>query len=196
MGASGGAMSSVGFQGSRPVLTNCVVWGNGGASTFANGPGSSITTSYSLFESSVTGYNHGTGNLTTTTSPFVSATDMRLNGCAPALNSGDNAAYSAVNGPATDLAGNARVFPSGGRIDIGAYEYQTTGSLSISTPSVNSATMSVGFDGRADGQCDGGGQHADGGAAHQQHGRRQGGVFSAVKPIHWVDAQKSAFSRG
>ncbi|QKZ12531.1 beta strand repeat-containing protein [Spirosoma sp. KUDC1026] len=144
--SSGGAMSSVGYQGtSGPVLTNCVVWGNGGASTFTNGPGAFITTSYSLFETSVTGYNPGTGNLTTTVSPFLSATDTRLNGCTPALNSGDNAAYSAANGPATDLAGNARVFPNGGRIDMGAYELQTTAGLSVSVPGVNKAILSLAF---------------------------------------------------
>ncbi|MBD2755594.1 beta strand repeat-containing protein [Spirosoma validum] len=148
---SGGAISSVGFQGSsRPVLTNCVVWGNGGAGTFANGPGSSITTSYSLFESSVTGYNAGTGNLTTTTSPFVSTTDTRLNGCSPALNAGDNAAYTSANGgmppsPAADLAGNARVFPSGGRIDMGAYEVQTAPGLTVIIPSVSTAPVGVAF---------------------------------------------------
>jgi hypothetical protein len=143
---SGGAIGSVAFQGStRPVLTNCVIWGNGGASTFNNQQGAFITTSYSLFESSVTGYNAGTGNLTTTASPFVSATDTRLSGCAPAINAGENAAYSSANGPGTDLAGNARVFPSGGRIDMGAYELQTSGGLSLTAPDVSTAAVGVVF---------------------------------------------------
>ena len=32
----------------------------------------------------------------------------------PAINTGDNAAYTSANGPTTDLAGNAPSFPSGG----------------------------------------------------------------------------------
>ncbi|GAB3990636.1 fibronectin type III domain-containing protein [Spirosoma daeguense] len=137
---SGGAMGSVGYQGnSRPVLTNCIVWGNGGASTFTNGPGAIISTSYSLFESSVTGYNAGTGNLTATVSPFVSGSDARLNGCSSALNAGDDAA----NTTTSDLSGNARVF--GSRIDLGAYEFQTTGGLFLSIPDLNTATVGVSF---------------------------------------------------
>ena len=82
--SSGGALGSVGPSNdgsSNPVLVNCVVWGNGGASTFTNGPGAFITTSYSLLEASATGYNAGTGTMTTSSSPFVSPTDARLNGC-------------------------------------------------------------------------------------------------------------------
>ncbi|GAB3702510.1 hypothetical protein GCM10027592_32000 [Spirosoma flavus] len=137
---SGGAMGSVGYQGnSRPVLTNCIVWGNGGSRTFTNGPGAVIITSYSLFESSVTGYNAGTDNLTTTVSPFVSGSDAQLNGCSSAINAGDNSANSTAN----DLSGNTRVF--GNRIDLGAYELQTTGGLILSVPELSTATVGVGF---------------------------------------------------
>ena len=143
---SGGAMGSVGYQGgSHPVLTNCIVFGNGGASTFTNEPVAFITTSYSLFEASATGYNAGTGNLTTAFTPFVSSTDARLNACAPAINAGDNATYTTANGPTTDLAGNPRIFPSGGRIDMGAYEFQATPGLTLTAPSVNTATVGVAF---------------------------------------------------
>ncbi|WP_408641490.1 choice-of-anchor Q domain-containing protein [Spirosoma telluris] len=39
------------------------------------------------------------------------------------MNTGSNQAYTAVNGPTTDIAGNARQY-NGGQIDRGAYEYQ------------------------------------------------------------------------
>ena len=139
--ASGGAMGNISYQGSsRPVLTNCVVWGNGGASTFNNQQGAFITTSYSLFESSVTGYSPGTGNLTTTTTPFVSTTDTRLTACSPAIDAGDKAA----NGTSTDLAGNPRTF-NGGPIDMGAYEYQGPPGLIITAPGVSTARVGVAF---------------------------------------------------
>ena len=144
--ASGGAMYNVGFQGSsRPVLTNCVVWNNGGAITFNNGPGASITTSYSLFESSVTGYSPGTGNLTTTTTPFVSTTDTQLRCGSTAINAGDPTTTTATVG-SIDLAGNPR-FVNGGtgtpdRIDMGAYE---ASGIATAPPSVSTATVGVAF---------------------------------------------------
>ncbi len=114
----GGAIYISGPSGA-PSLINCVVWGNGGVITFSGA--ASVITSYSFFESSVTGYTNGTGNLTATTSPFVSTTATQLYGCSPAVNAGDPATTTATVG-FTDLAGNPR-FYAGGRIDMGAYEY-------------------------------------------------------------------------
>ncbi|MBD2705172.1 VCBS repeat-containing protein [Spirosoma sp. BT702] len=132
---AGGAIYSTGYQGnSGSTLTNCVVWGNGGASTFYNFQ-ATINTQYSLFQASVTGYVSGTGNLTTTVSPFVSGSDGQIYNCSPAVNTGDNTA----NTSATDLAGNARIY--GSRIDMGAYEYQGAGGLTVTIPSVNTATV-------------------------------------------------------
>jgi predicted outer membrane repeat protein len=140
---SGGAVYSVGYQGaSRPYLTNGVVWGNGGASTFFNGPGASISTSYSLFESSVMGYNAGSGSLTTTTSPFASTTSTLLRCGSTAIDAGDPATTSATVG-SIDLAGNNR-FYANGRIDMGAYEAQGA-SNTITTPGVSTATLGVAF---------------------------------------------------
>ncbi|MBC7571652.1 MAG: T9SS type A sorting domain-containing protein [Spirosoma sp.] len=91
----------------------------------------------------MTNFTDGGNNLTTCVSPFVSPTDARLNGCSPAINTGDNAA----NATATDLAGNARVFPNGGRIDMGAYEYQGTPGQTptVAIPGVSTATVGVAF---------------------------------------------------
>ena len=131
----GGAMYNVSFQGSSsPSLTNCVVWGNGGAKTFSNNQGAFITTRYSFFESSVTGYNAGTGNLTATTSPFASSTDTRLAAGSVAINAGDPATTTATVGN-IDLAGDLRF--AGGQIDMGAYEY---GSCSVLVATVKAGS--------------------------------------------------------
>ncbi|MFD2571935.1 putative Ig domain-containing protein [Spirosoma soli] len=142
VGNSGGMFNS----NSRPTLTNCVVFGNGGARTFQAVNGASVTARFTLFEASVTDYTDGGNNLTTTTSPFVSATDPRLNSCSPAINAGDNTAYATANGgmppsSAIDLAGNPRRF-NNGVIDMGAYEYQGNPTiLTLSNPSVSTATV-------------------------------------------------------
>ena len=145
---NGGAMYSkaiVGTPTSISTLTNCVVFGNGGGNTFAKEGASSFVATYNLFENTVAGYS-GSNNLTTTVSPFVSLTDARLNACSPAINAGNNAAYTTANGPTTDLAGNARVFPSGGIIDMGAYEYQAAPTvITLSAPGVSTATVGVAF---------------------------------------------------
>jgi hypothetical protein len=114
---------------SNPKLANCVLWDNGGSNTASNDAGpdsrepSTITVTYSLFESSVTGFNTGdTGNKITATSPFSSTNSVALAPNSPAINAGNNAAYMTANGRATDLVGNARIFPVNGQIDMGAIE--------------------------------------------------------------------------
>lgn len=133
--ANGGAMYSNGKAGgsSNPMLTNCVIFGNGGNKTFYNNSGTgvaSLSATYSLFERSsvtVTGVNiTGPGNLTTITSPFASANSVALASGSPAIDAGSNAAYTIANGPTSDLAGNPRISPVNGQIDMGAVEFQTT----------------------------------------------------------------------
>ncbi|GAB3559783.1 putative Ig domain-containing protein [Spirosoma fluminis] len=129
---------------SRPNLTNCVLFGNGGGNTIGNDSNSSLTARYSLLEASVTGYTDGGNNLTTTTSPFASTSSAQLGPCSPAINAGSNQAYATANGPATDLAGNTRVF--GGTIDMGAYEYQGEPTrITLSNPATITASQGVAF---------------------------------------------------
>ncbi|WP_420149044.1 choice-of-anchor Q domain-containing protein [Spirosoma sp.] len=104
-------------QNGNAQLTNCILWNNGSSNTFA---GQSPTVSYSLLEPGVSNYIDGAHNLTTSTSPFVSDTDLRLKIGSPAVNKGNNLAYTTANGPANDLAGMLRL--QGGTVDMGAYE--------------------------------------------------------------------------
>ncbi|SFF27475.1 beta strand repeat-containing protein [Spirosoma endophyticum] len=160
-----GATSSTSNQGgavynglSTPQLTNCVLFGNGGANTFYNANGGSVV-AYSLLETTVTSFTAGAGNLTTDISPFVSAADARLAAGSPAINAGNSLSYTAAGGPATDLVGNVRI--QSGTIDMGAYEFSlppdltpllfvtpslaystTTGSVVVDVFEINSAPTS------------------------------------------------------
>ncbi|PRY25897.1 putative Ig domain-containing protein [Spirosoma oryzae] len=109
------------YNNGTPTLANCVLWDNGAGNTIVNNSPATLTATYSLFDNTVTGYT-GSNNKTTNTSPFASANDVTLAPNSPAIDAGSNAAYE--KGPATDLAGNPRIFPTGGTIDMGAYEYQ------------------------------------------------------------------------
>ncbi|MVM42014.1 hypothetical protein GO730_37410 [Spirosoma sp. HMF3257] len=120
----GGAMYNIGSNGvSSPVVVNCVLWDNRGSNSVVNSS-ATVQLRYSLYEPVVvtTGVDiTGPGNLTTTTSPFVSTASTMLTNCALAIGSADPATTSATVGT-TDLAGNARF--TNGRLDIGAYQYQ------------------------------------------------------------------------
>ncbi|GAB3319783.1 hypothetical protein GCM10027299_12710 [Larkinella ripae] len=115
---SGGVSSQI--SGST-TFRNCIFWNNGGNQTLFNAGTATTTANYSLFEASVANYS-GNGNLTTSTLPFVSDTDLQLTPCSPAINAGDPASTVVISG-STDLAGNPR-FYNGGRIDMGAFEFQ------------------------------------------------------------------------
>lgn len=65
-------------------------------------------------------YTDGGNNQITATSPFSSTANLSLSAGSPAINAGNNVVYTAVSGPATDWAGNARI--QRGLIDLGANE--------------------------------------------------------------------------
>ncbi|KAB7731119.1 hypothetical protein F5984_09920 [Rudanella paleaurantiibacter] len=117
----GGAGQGVIFNDrSTTYLSNCVVFGNGGPNTIINSNGSAEAV-YCLFDDTVTGYTSDPTNLTTTVSPFVSATGIALNACSPAINAGSPVPSNVGN---IDLVGNPRI--AGTRIDMGAVEFQGT----------------------------------------------------------------------
>ncbi|MEZ0484434.1 putative Ig domain-containing protein [Fibrella aquatica] len=126
-------------------LTNCVLFGNGGANTLTTAGRGTVTLRYSLIEASETGYTNGGNNLTATVSPFVSTTSTQLNGCAPAIDAGNLSAYTTAGGPTTDLAGNPRPYNSG-PIDMGAYEFQAaSANIALTNPTIRSGEVNVFF---------------------------------------------------
>ncbi len=109
-------------------LYSSIVWNNGGTNTFISANGSNINANFSLVDNSTGANTSGPGNLTTTTSPFVSSTSVALNPCTIAINAGDPNSTTTTIG-INDLASNARIV--GGRVDMGAVEYQSAASQLI-----------------------------------------------------------------
>lgn len=142
--ASGGAMYNNGSGVSPSPLRNCVLFGNGGSTTFAtvnvSGP-TSIELTYSMFEpTSLTSQvnSSGPGNLTTIASPFISMTSVSLAACSPAINAGLNS----LNSTTVDLAGNPRVVE--GFIDMGVVEFQGATTLAVGVTANSSLTITQG----------------------------------------------------
>jgi hypothetical protein len=130
-------------QNATTILKNTIVANNpGGNFLQADDPamptlfGTVQSQGNNLDSDGSSGFTNGVdGDLVNVNPLFVSATDVHLQGCSPALNVGNDAANSTT----TDLDGNARKF---GVIDLGAYERpsaavaQPTASASTSTPTV------------------------------------------------------------
>lgn len=137
--AAGGMYISDGLS---TVIKNVIFWGN---SSELDGDLDNTTINYSIVRGGWSGA--GANNLSTdpkfVSQPAVgqSTGDLRLTVCSPAINAGDPASMSATVGT-TDLAGNPRFF-NGGRIDIGAYEFQGT-SLSVVITAAPSLTIAPG----------------------------------------------------
>ena len=93
-------------------FTNCVFWGNGGVKTFFNNTGS-VSAKNSLFEPLVANYTNVAGNLTTSSSPFVLASDLHLKDHSLAIDAG-----TATGAPLQDIDAVVRTAVP----DMGAYE--------------------------------------------------------------------------
>jgi len=132
-GGQGGAIYAKGT--SSPKITNSIFWGNTattGKQIYLNGTTAKPEFKYNLIEGGYTAIGLGNGAAlgeiwegNITTNPLITDTvDFKLNTASPAINAG-TPDITALNLPAYDLWGNARV--ANDRIDIGAYEYSTSG---------------------------------------------------------------------
>lgn len=132
-GGNGGYNGGIFNSNSQPVMKNSIVWGN--AMPFND---TQTTISYSTIQG---GYA-GVGNLSMNPK-FVSLTpeglspnlsgDYHLQGLLLVIDRGDNGATTLTD---KDLDGNLKRF-SGGRVDMGTYEFQGTATLVISLATGN-----------------------------------------------------------
>ena len=137
----GGGM--VNINGCSPMITNSIIWNNGSSEVFNNN-GTPIFKNSIIKDSGGSGswntaYGTDNGDNLDTDPLFVNAVsgDYTLQGCSPAIDTGDNAAWTTTT-LITDIAGNTRPFNS--TVDIGAYEYQ---GIPIAAPTVTQPTCAV-----------------------------------------------------
>ena len=137
------------YNGSSPIVKNSIFWGNG--TEIGNEPptgtvaASNPTITYSIVQG---GWSGAGANNLNIDPRFVSQPvygqnplgDLSLIACSPAINAGDPATTLATVG-AGDPDGNPRIF--GGRIDMGAYEFQSA-PFSVSITANPSLTITQG----------------------------------------------------
>jgi predicted outer membrane repeat protein len=100
-------------------LTNCIVWANGTGSEIYTQSDSTTQTIISHSDVAQPGYAGSDGNIDQDPN-FVGNLSYELSFPSPCINTGSND----IALLSTDLAGNARMVPANGGVDIGAYEYQ------------------------------------------------------------------------
>ncbi|ADB39794.1 T9SS type A sorting domain-containing protein [Spirosoma linguale] len=140
----------------KPRLYNSFLWNNGGGNTTVNIKFKNNSGGTSSGEGQILFYNclgdPGVNNALNTdpkaqiitTSPFVSASNLQLNPCSPAINTGNTSYYTDRSSQQTDLAGNPRMV--GATIDIGAFEFQGTPAipLAITQPPASQSSVVAG----------------------------------------------------
>ncbi|GAB3025562.1 hypothetical protein GCM10027185_25910 [Spirosoma pulveris] len=119
-----------------PTLFNSLLWNNGGSKaivniTYVNRAGGTSTGNGLVYFYNCLGEPGVNDSPKTdpkaqiiTSSPFVSVSNLQLNPCSPAINTGNTSYYTDRSSQQTDIAGNPRI--AGGTIDIGAFEFQGT----------------------------------------------------------------------
>ena len=114
----GGIHFSDALPGARTILTNCIVWGNKNGANAISSANPTLLYGFTVSNSDIelsSGVATGTGNLNVDPL-FVSATNLHLQACSPAIDAG-----TATGAPATDFDGDAR--PHGSGVDMGYDEY-------------------------------------------------------------------------
>jgi hypothetical protein len=121
---NGGGMFN---SGSSPTLTNCILWGNINGQIIGN-----AVVTYSIVQGGFT----GTGNLDQDPL-FVDAAngDLHLQAGSPAIDAG----LTSANTTTVDLDGKPRIV--NGTIDMGAYEFQGTPPVVITSVTANPSTL-------------------------------------------------------
>jgi len=109
---SGNTADSIGGGGFNCTFINSISWNNNNTDYF--------TGIWSNFYSCGEGYT-GTGSITNDPL-FVGGTNYRLQASSPCKDTGNNEAWIGITN-STDLDDNKRIWPLGGTVDMGAYEY-------------------------------------------------------------------------
>ena len=123
---SSSTKGSAGLRMTGGTAVNNIVWGNtseDGSVGVTIAAGSTFTTN--LVDAAISSAGTEVGTVVSTPSPFkrVEAGDYRLAAGSRAIGIGDNAIWAGV-ADATDIAGNPRIFPRRGVVDVGCYESQ------------------------------------------------------------------------
>ncbi|MCB0595114.1 MAG: DUF11 domain-containing protein, partial [Phaeodactylibacter sp.] len=119
-GSGGGIFSE---NNASPTVTNCIFWQNTGNGKSMFNDAASPQLTHTLLEENTcpSGAVCGAGVIFGQDPLFVSATDLRLQACSPAIDAGDDAANATTEG----LDGAPRkvdAYSGGAQIDMGAYE--------------------------------------------------------------------------
>ena len=116
------------------ILVNSIIFGTqGNNAIYNNTNGATTTISYSSLEVGIASYTYtdGGNNIITSSSPYVSATDLHLFAGSQAIDAGNNVAVSTAN----DLDNKPRIV--GSSVDMGAYEFQSQATSTTATASPN-----------------------------------------------------------
>ena len=121
---SSSTKGSAGLRMTGGTAVNNIVWGNtseDGSVGVTIAAGSTFTTN--LVDAAISSSGMATGIIVSAQSPFkrVETGDYRLAVGSRAVDIGDNAIWAGV-ADATDIAGNPRIIPRRGVVDVGCYE--------------------------------------------------------------------------
>ena len=177
--SSGGVIANNGAT-ANSTLRNTIAFGN--TNSFSNSGGGSTSAAYSLFDN-MTNVTDGGNNITTATSPFVSATDLHLACPSQAINTG-----TATGSPALDIEGRPRPYAGVvSLVDIGAYEFQGGPPVSGLSSYTSSGTQNVSGNTFINGGC-------GGLIAYVQPGSGGNAISGSVTAKVWIEPTVPAYN--